>query len=108
MKKDNKILKNRDFTKVIKNGSKCHTQTLSFYYLPNQNNNFRIGITISKKVSKLAVVRNKIKRQLLAILDKHYDKNKKLDIVIIVKPNSTNNSFNEFELEIKRFISKIK
>ncbi len=108
MKKDNKILKNRDFTKIIKNGNKIHTQSLSFYYLKNQNSNFRFGITISKKVSKLAVVRNRIKRQLLAILDELYDKNKKLDIVIIVKPNSLNNSFNDFIVEIQRFISKIK
>ncbi len=103
MKKVNRLLKNRDFTKIIKNGNKYHTQSLSFYYTKNQNN-FRIGVTISKKVSKLAVIRNKIKRQIIAILDNHYDKNEKLDIVIIVKPNSTKNSFEEFQSEIIKFV----
>ncbi len=108
MKKSNRILKNRDFTKIIKNGQKYHTPTLSFYWQKNQDNNFRIGITISKKVSKLAVVRNKIKRQLSAILQNQYNEDRKLDIVIIVKPNSIENTFEEFEKEIKKFINHIK
>ncbi len=108
MKKVNRLLKNRDFTKIIKNGNKYHTPTLSFYYAKNQNNNFRIGITISKKVSKLAVVRNRIKRQLTAILDNHYDTNKKLDIVIIVKPNSIDNTFEGFKSEIIKFIKQVR
>ncbi len=108
MKKVNRLLKNRDFTRIIKKGNKYHTPSLSFYYTKNQNDNFRIGITISKKVSKLAVVRNKIKRQMIAILDDHYDKTKKLDIVIIVKPNSTENTFAEFKSEIIKFINQIK
>lgn len=108
MKKNNRILKNRDFSLIIRKGKKFHTSNLSFYYIPNQNKSFRIGITVSKKVSKLAVIRNKIKRQISAILNEEYNPETYLDIVVIVKSNVSNLNFNEFKTNIKKFINHVK
>lgn len=108
MKKDNRVLKNRDFSLIIKNGKKFHTSNLSFYYLKNNQNNFRIGISVSKKVSKLAVKRNKIKRQISALMSNMYDKNIFLDIVIIVKHSCSNYLFEDLKNNIDKFIKHIK
>ncbi len=42
--------------------AKSNPEILLSHNIPNNSNNFRVAIAISKKVSKKAVVRNKIKR----------------------------------------------
>ena len=42
--------------------ARSNPQILSSHKLPNIKNNFRVSITISKKVAKKAVERNKIRR----------------------------------------------
>lgn len=107
MKKENRILKNREFNTLIKTGKKYHTPSLCFYYLPNTSNSYRIGITISKKVSKLAVVRNLIKRRINAILIEQYNIKNLYDIIIVVKQGSDNINYETLELQIRQFINKL-
>lgn len=108
MKKQNRILKNQDFSKIIKTGKKIHQEDLSFYFIPKQQANYRIGITISKKVSKLAVVRNKIKRQISAIIMQLIDDNWNKDVVIIVKISARDKTYLDFEKQIKKFYNSVK
>lgn len=107
MKKENRILKNIEFNTLIKTGKKFHTPSMCFYYLPNHNKSYRIGITISKKVSKLAVVRNLIKRRITAILIQQYNIKNEYDIIIVVKQGSDNIKYDALELQIKQFINKL-
>lgn len=107
MKKENRILKNADFSTLIKTGKKYHTPSLCFYYLPNVNNSYRIGVTISKKVSKLAVVRNLIKRRIIAILIQQYNIKNLYDIIIVVKHGTDKINYQELESQVKQFINKL-
>jgi len=63
------------------------------------NNNFKIAITISKKISKKSVVRNKIRR----LLHEFFLKNFKRDynhIPYWVLVNLKNGSFSDYETEL--------
>ena len=54
--------------------ARSNPQILSSHKLPNIKNNFRVSITISKKVAKKAVERNKVRRILQEWLLKNINK----------------------------------
>ncbi len=107
MNKSHRILKNKDFTKVIRSGKKIYTQNFSVYYC-TCNNEYHIGITVSKKVSKLAVTRNLIKRRIVAAINElELDNNFKKDVVIIVKPSTHTIPYDEIQKEISIVFKKL-
>lgn len=62
------ILKKRsDFTNVAAKGRKWVSHGLILQVIPNAMDQKRIGFTVSKKVDKSAVKRNRIKRRLRAV-----------------------------------------
>ena len=72
--KDMRLKGHRTFNYIHKNSTTYHGQLMTFkvarsnpnilltHKLKNVSNNFRVSIAISKKVSKKAVVRNKLRR----------------------------------------------
>ncbi|MBO6103705.1 ribonuclease P protein component [bacterium] len=58
------LRKSENFTKCIKTGVRINTKYYTLYLLDNHERSVRLGISVSKKVSKLSVVRNFIKRQI--------------------------------------------
>ena len=82
--KESRILRSREFRRVQKNGRKWKSRDFLFLYLPNQKNQVRIGLVVSKKVGN-AVVRNRVKRRLREIFrSKIHSYLKGVDIVVIV------------------------
>ena len=66
------------------------------------------GISISKKVSKRAVVRNRIKRQLRAIIrDRLSSISPGWQIVIIVRPSAVECEFADFLRELEYLLKKL-
>lgn len=107
MKKKNIVKENRDFSRIINCGKKCWNDTFSIYYDKNQYGDYRIGISVSKKIGN-AVVRNKIKRQIRNICDKYkniYQKDK--DYIIIVRKNYINLNFSEIEKKYIELINRV-
>lgn len=65
----------------------------------------RIGISISQKVSKRAVVRNRIKRQIRAAFRQLLPKlSNGWDIVIVVKPTALECNYAEFLQELEQLL----
>ncbi|MBD1911133.1 MULTISPECIES: ribonuclease P protein component [unclassified Leptolyngbya] len=67
----------------------------------------RFGISISQKVSKRAVVRNRIKRQIRAILREflpHLQVGRRL--VISVRPNAVGCEYQEFLRELRKLLTQ--
>ena len=72
--KDMRLKGHRTFNYIYKNSTTYHGKLMTFkvaisnpdilltHKLPNNSNKLRVGIAISKKVSKKAVERNKIRR----------------------------------------------
>jgi ribonuclease P protein component len=65
--KENRLSKNKDFTLVYKKGKSWANRSFVIYvHKRNDEDNFRLGISVSKKVGN-AVVRNHIKRLVKAV-----------------------------------------
>jgi len=94
MKKEIRIKSNEEFSFLVKTGKRIKTPEFHIYYLKNNKGNNRFGISVSTKLGN-AVTRNRIKRQLRAIID---DFNKSsttqtLDIIVVAKQGFLNNTF---------------
>ncbi len=61
-RKSERLRKNTDFVSTMK-GKRLSFDGLSLFYRDNNQDNFRIGISVSKKLAN-AVRRNRLKRQL--------------------------------------------
>jgi len=108
MKKQNIIKKSEDFTRLIKkrNGSSNE------YFIINQETNnektTKFGITFTKKIGN-AVVRNKLKRRVKAIIDHHkemYQSSK--NYVIIIRKAAKEINYQELEKNLVSLFLKIK
>ncbi|WP_413167146.1 ribonuclease P protein component [Capilliphycus salinus ALCB114379] len=65
----------------------------------------RIGISISQKVSKRAVIRNRIKRQIRAAFRQLLPKlSEGWDIVVVVKPTALECNYAEFLQELEQLL----
>ena len=106
----------RDFSVVYKQGIRRHSEHLVLRALStrtvgeqSQINPSRIGISIGKKVSKKAVIRNRIKRQIhgviLQLLPRILDG---WQIVIIVKPTAVECKYDHFLRELEELLKKTK
>ena len=67
MKKENRLLKNYDFKKVLDKKQSIANKEYVIYKYINDLNHIRIGISVSSKLGN-SVIRHKIKRQITLIL----------------------------------------
>lgn len=97
----NRLKKDADFQKTWKRGASFYTKTLGFKILQNGLSVSRFGIVVSTKISKLATVRNRLKRQLREII---HEKIKEIypgyDLVISALPTAAGKEYVELEKEI--------
>ncbi len=70
---------------IFKQGKYSHGKLLLIKYLPNNKNSARITISVSTKLFKQAVKRNKIKRLIREAIKPHLENLPKIDILIIAK-----------------------
>ena len=66
-----RIHSSKEVLTVLKKGIKCRYNSLTLFYLPQTIQGIRATVIVDKKVSKLAVRRNRLKRQLRALLQTH-------------------------------------
>ncbi len=66
--KENRLFKDSDFKNVFKEGLYHRNSFFVLKYLKTDNPISKFGIIVSSRVSKKAVVRNKLKRQIREIL----------------------------------------
>ncbi len=86
-----------DFDNIINTGKLKKNNYFSIYYKENLNNKKLFGIAVSKKLGN-AVFRNKTKRQLRNIIDKHKNIFKNgFNYIIIIKKEGSNLKFSEKE-----------
>ena len=106
----------RDFRVVYQQAIRRHSEHLVLRALStrtvgeqSQINPSRIGISIGKKVSKKAVIRNRIKRQIhgaiLQLLPRILDG---WQIVIVVKPTAVECKYDHFLRELEELLKKTK
>lgn len=84
MKKEYRLRKNEDFKKVLDFHKYVSRENLTIYHKKNELSHCRIGVSVSSKIGN-SVVRHKIKRQVVSMLDKCVKINDPYDIVVIVR-----------------------
>ncbi|MEN9920280.1 MAG: Ribonuclease [Candidatus Parcubacteria bacterium] len=103
LKKSERVAR-ADFLQFFKTGRRFHSTHLTLVYVPHPT--FHGSVVVSKKVSKLAVTRNKIRRRIYARLQTL----RAIGGVYIVhvKPSFSTLTKHEAGLEIEALIGRMK
>lgn len=67
MRKSFRVKKEKDFNAIFKEGESVANRKFVIYRLGNQQQHFRVGLSVSKKLGN-AVTRNQIKRRIRHVL----------------------------------------
>lgn len=107
--KEQRLKKNNDFNAVFKAGKGMKEGFLFLKVAANNLGRFRFGFIVSRKISKRAVVRNKIRRRLKALAAKKNKESgpKGKDIVLVALPGIEKNSFSEISRAFNKLWEKV-
>ena len=85
MKKRFRVKKEKDFSAIFKEGKSFANRKFVIYRLENNEQHFRVGLSVSKKLGN-AVMRNQIKRRIRHILIEHKNQLvENVDFVVIAR-----------------------
>jgi len=99
--KANRLTKKKDFEKTFKQGGSSYGKLLGIKAVKNDLESNRFGLIISNKVSKKAVERNKIRRQIREILKEQLAQLKPgFDLIIVTLPEILNKDSQEIKQNI--------
>ncbi len=107
MKKEEVVKSNREFDTIIKKGDVKKNNAFVIYYVKNDKEFNRFGISVSKKIGN-AVTRNYYKRVIRNICDKSknlYSNSK--DYIIIMRKGLTSLKFDEAKDSMNDLLKKI-
>jgi len=108
LNKNNRISRNKDFDRVFKLGRSFYGKIIGLKAVDNNASFTRLGILISTKVSKKAVVRNRFKRQIRRIIQEQLANIKEgKDIIIIVFPEILDKKFQEIKDFLKIGLNRL-
>jgi len=108
LRSENRLTKNNDFDNVFKNGRSNYSRILGIKVIANNLDNTRFGILVGLKVSRQAVARNKIKRQIRAIIKNELPLCKNgYDLAIIVFPLILAKKYQEIESALHGCFKKL-
>ncbi len=102
LEKKNRICLDKEFDRVFKTGQSFYGKFLGIKAANNQLPDSRFGLMVGLKVSKKAVIRNKLKRQLRAIIRQELLTLKTgKDVVIMTFPLILNKNIQEIRTLVK-------
>lgn len=109
MKKAWRIKKNSEFQEVFKKGASFANRQLVIYYLhKGQQQHYRVGLSVSKKIGN-AVVRNQVKRYIRqAFLDLDINIKSDYDIIIIARQPTKDMDFHQVKKSVNHLLYKTK
>ena len=97
MKKNFRVKREKDFKEIFQYGTSFANRKFVVYQLEHQQNHFRVGLSVSKKLGN-AVTRNQIKRRIRHILlnvREHLADN--VDFVVIARKGVESLDYAEME-----------
>ena len=94
------------FDRVIKDGKILSSEYYKLYYILNEHNKCRLGISVPKSAIPLAHDRNRLKRTIRNIMSDL--KNESIDIVFLLKKNLDQYSINDDMIVRKDLLKDIK
>jgi len=107
--KSERLRKNKEFEKVFRQGRKLIGEYLALHYYYNGEDLRRVGVTVSKRVDKKAVTRNRLKRIFREVFRIEKDcLPAGIDIVLRALPKSANADYGELRYEILALAENIR
>jgi len=107
LKKINRISSRKEFLEIKNKGKINYSPIFGWLSLRKDDDLKKFGFVISKKISKRAVDRNKIKRRLAESVKKHLDDfDKGIRVVFLVKKEILNKKLVKIEEEVKKLMNK--
>jgi len=104
LKKINRIGSRKEFGEIKKEGELINSPTFGVLVLKKEDKEKKFGFIISKKISKRAVDRNKIKRRMAEVIKKNLEKFEDgTRMIFLAKREILNRKIGEIENEIKKF-----
>lgn len=107
LKKINRISKRKDFEEVKKRGVLYYSPLFGLLILKTEEKKKEFGLVVSKRISKKAVERNRIRRLLSEGIRKNLGSIKNCRGVFLVKREILGKGLGEIENEIKRVWQRI-
>ncbi|HEX4964896.1 MAG TPA: ribonuclease P protein component [Thermoanaerobaculia bacterium] len=106
---EHKLRRRADYLRCYRTGRRRHGSLALLYFVPNQLEGPRLGITASRKVGK-AVVRHRLKRRIKEIYRRwpHRSELPALDLVVHLKPEAGGSDFAALRSELLRLLSGLR
>ena len=103
--KQNRLRLKKDFERIFETGRWGGTDFISLKYAKNEDGDDpKIGFMVGKKVSKSAVKRNRVKRQMREVVRLALKKGQikpNFDVIVVAKPKILGRSHFEIEQTLK-------
>jgi len=107
LSKKYRLQKDKDFDLVFKKGKNLDSEFLFLKLRKNDLEFSRFGFILSKKISKNATARNKIKRRLREIIRKQVGNIKSgFDVAFVVKPRIIGKDYSEIKEGVEKLLKK--
>ena len=109
--KNKHLRKSSEFKIVREANNKLFTKSILIYFLENNLGYPRLGLVVSKTVSKKSVTRNLVKRRLREVFRLNQNQIQAIDIVIIARLHSAECSYHQLEdnfMKALRYAKKTK
>lgn len=106
MKRENRVLKRQEFDEIIRNFPFVKSKNFVIHYRKKTDGVARIGIAVGKK-NGIAVTRNRIKRQVRAMIGEEMDLNLPIDLIVIVRASFDPDKFHSNKDELHSSLTKI-
>lgn len=102
LKKAFRVKSERDFQKIFHAKNSCANRNFVCYSLEKgEQKHFRVGISVGKRVSKKAVVRNAIKRKIRqSVFELKDEISPTMDFILIARPSTINLNKHEIKQNI--------
>ena len=107
MKRSHRLLKDADFQVVLAKKISVKSPTFTIYGFKKPSGETRVGISVSKK-NGIAVVRNKIRRQIRMMLNKEFPLTDPIDYIVIVRPAYLDKKFLENQSQLISQLSSLR
>jgi ribonuclease P protein component len=106
---EERLRRRADYLRCYRTGRRRHGSLAILYFLPNQLEAPRLGITASRKVGN-SVVRHRLKRRIKEVYRRWQDRGllPALDLVVHLKPEAGKSDFPALRSELLRLLSALR
>ena len=101
MRRFSSLRRQADFARLRRHGRRVSTKSLVIYRSDSLRGDLcaLVGIAVGKTIGK-AVLRNKLKRRLMAILDEALAKRETMRLLFVARPLAASASFSDLRAEV--------